>query len=93
MSFREKLQKGEFVYTVELEPPKGICVDETLERIVSLKSKVDAFNVTDMQSSVMRMSSWAMCVRLKQEGFEPILQLTARDRNILALQGDYYLQL
>ena len=88
MSFRQKLNNGQFVYTVEVEPPKGVNFQPKLDEVSALKGKVDAFNVTDMQSSVMRMSSWAMCLALKAKGLEPILQLTCRDRNILALEGD-----
>ena len=88
MSFITKLKEKKFVWTLELEPPKGVDVETILKKIAPLQEKIDAFNVTDMQAANMRMSSWAMCVRLKQTGYEPILQLTARDRNILALQGD-----
>jgi 5,10-methylenetetrahydrofolate reductase len=88
MKFREKLKKNKFVFTLEIEPPKGVEVESIIKKIKFLKKKIDAFNVTDMQASNLYMSSWAMCVRLKQEGLEPILQLTARDRNVLALQGD-----
>lgn len=88
MSFKEKLEKNKFVYTVEVEPPKGVDIDEILKKVVPLKRIIDAFNVTDMQSSVMRASSWAIAVKLKEKGLEPILQLTTRDRNIIALQGD-----
>ncbi len=88
MGFREKIKKGDFTFTVEVEPPKGIELSSVFEKLNSFKEKVDAYNVTDMQSSVMRMSSWAMALKLKEKGFEPILQVTCRDRNILALQGD-----
>jgi len=88
MNFREKLENNKFVYTVEVEPPKGVDIEETLKKIIPLKEVIDAFNVTDMQSSVMRASSWAIAAKLKEMGLEPILQLTARDRNIIALQGD-----
>ncbi len=88
MNFRKKIENGKFTFTVEIEPPKGTDVSYILEKLNFLKDKIDAYNVTDMQSSVMRMSSWAMAVKLKEKGFEPILQLTCRDRNILALQGD-----
>jgi 5,10-methylenetetrahydrofolate reductase len=88
MKFREKLEKKKFVLTLEVEPPKGIFVEEIIQKIAPLKEKIDAVNVTDMQSANLHMSSWAMCVKLRQFGYEPILQLTARDRNVLALQGD-----
>jgi len=88
MSFREKIKNGKCVITMEVEPPKGNDTEIVLRRIAPLKDSIDAYNVTDMQSSVMRMSSWAMAVKLKERGFEPIMQLTCRDRNIIALQGD-----
>jgi len=88
MSFREKIKNGEYVITMEVEPPKGNSVTAILNRITPLKGKIDAYNVTDMQSSVMRMSPWAMAIKLKENGFEPIMQLTCRDRNVIALQGD-----
>jgi len=88
MSFRDKIKSGKFVVTMEVEPPKGNDTKDILSRIAPLKGKVDAYNVTDMQSSVMRMSPWAMAVKLKENGFEPVMQLTCRDRNIIALQGD-----
>jgi len=88
MGFREKMKKGDFTFTVEVEPPKGTELSSVFEKLNPFKDRVDAYNVTDMQSSVMRMSSWAMALKLKEKGFEPILQVTCRDRNILALQGD-----
>jgi len=88
MSLRDKIKNKKFIHTVELEPPKGIDAEEVFARIDCLKSRIDAFNVTDMQSANMRASSWAMCAKLKEKGFEPVLQMTARDRNIIAIQGD-----
>lgn len=88
MNFKEKIKDGKFVVTLEVEPPKGNLISDIIDKIKPLKDKIDAYNVTDMQSSIMRMSSWAMAIKLKENGFEPILQLTCRDRNILALQGD-----
>jgi 5,10-methylenetetrahydrofolate reductase len=88
MQLREKIEKKQFIITVEIEAPKGISVKEVLSNLNKVKSKVDAFNVTDMQASRMRMSSWALCIMLKQVGLEPIMQLTTRDRNVLALGGD-----
>ncbi len=88
MNFQQKLENNNFVYTVEVEPPKGVMVEDVLGDITPLRDTIDAFNVTDMQASVMRASSWALAVKLKEKKLEPILQLTARDRNIVALQGD-----
>jgi methylenetetrahydrofolate reductase (NADPH) len=53
-----------------------------------IRGRVDGINVTDLQSSVLRLGSLAVCVALKQKGFEPVFQLTCRDRNRLALQSD-----
>jgi len=88
MKFRERLARGEFVITCEAAPPKGTDTHEALENVRRLAPWVHAFNVTDLQSSVVRMSSWALCALIKREGFEPILQVTCRDRNRLALQAD-----
>ncbi|MDD5662028.1 MAG: methylenetetrahydrofolate reductase [Candidatus Omnitrophica bacterium] len=88
MTFREKLQSGKFVVTSEIGPPKGIDTKQLLEDAELIRTRVDAINVTDLQSSVMRLGSLAVCFLLKQKGFEPIYQLTCRDRNRLALQSD-----
>ncbi|MCD6228501.1 MAG: methylenetetrahydrofolate reductase [Candidatus Omnitrophica bacterium] len=88
MKFREKLEKNKFVFTLEVEPPKGVDIESTLKEVLPLKKYIDAFNVTDMQSANMRLSSWALAAKLKLNNLEPILQLTTRDRNCLALQGD-----
>ncbi len=88
MSFPEKLKKGGFLITSEVGPPKGTNLERMLEKAELLRGKVDAFNVTDLQSSVMRVGSLAVCRLLHERGLEPIFQLTCRDRNRLALQSD-----
>lgn len=88
MTFKEKIQRGKFLVTSEIGPPKGIETKTILEDAELLRSRVDAFNVTDLQSSVMRLGSLAVSIKLKQNGFEPIFQVTCRDRNRLALQSD-----
>lgn len=88
MSLREKLASGKFVITCEVGPPKGVDIDEMKENAELVKQKVDAGNVTDIQSSVMRLGSLTSCSMLKQWGLEPIFQMTCRDRNRLALQSD-----
>jgi len=88
MNFKEKLTSGKFIITSEIGPPKGIETEEILQGAKILPECVDAINVTDLQSSVMRLGSLAVCVLLKQNGFESIFQLTCRDRNRLALQSD-----
>jgi 5,10-methylenetetrahydrofolate reductase len=77
-----------FVITSEAGPPKGVDTTKMLEDVDLLLGKVDAFNVTDQQSSVMRLGSLAVSLLLKQRGAEPIFQLTCRDRNRIALQSD-----
>ncbi len=74
--------------TSEIGPPKGIDIRQLLEDAELIRNRVDAINVTDLQSSVMRLGSLAVSSLLKHHGFEPIYQLTCRDRNRLALQSD-----
>jgi 5,10-methylenetetrahydrofolate reductase len=88
MKLRELFKEGKFVVTAEVAPPKGVDVSEMLENAEYLRGKVHAVNVTDQQSSVMRLGSLASCRLLKESGFEPIFQLTTRDRNRIALQSD-----
>ena len=90
-SFKEILQSGEFVITSEIGPPKGCDVRKMEHHIDLLKDKVHALNVTDNQSSVMRYPSLGGAILIKEQGGEPILQVTCRDRNRLALQGDLLL--
>jgi len=89
--FEEKLNSNEFLVTTEIGPPKGADVSEMVHHIDLLKDKVDAINVTDHQSSVMRFPSLGGCLLVKERGGEPILQVTCRDRNRLALQADLLL--
>ncbi len=88
MSFAEKLKSGKFLVTSEVGPPKGVNIDKSLEEAEILKGKADAFNVTDLQSSVMKLGSLVVCHLLVERGLESIFQLTCRDRNRLALQSD-----
>jgi len=84
----EALQAGGFVVTGEIGPPKGVDTHEMEEEIEHLRGRVVATNVTDIQSSVMRLGSLAVCSRLVDMGLEPVFQMTCRDRNRLALQSD-----
>ena len=84
----EALQAGEFVVTGEIGPPKGIDTHEMEEELEHLRGRVVATNVTDIQSSVMRLGSLAVCSRMVGMGLEPVFQMTCRDRNRLALQSD-----
>lgn len=88
MTFKEKIESGKFLLTSEVGPPKGIETKTILEDAELVRTRVDAINVTDLQSSVMRLGSLAVCSLLKQHGFQPIFQVTCRDRNRLALQSD-----
>ncbi len=88
MSLQPVLESGKFVITAEVAPQKGTDITEITEVAELLRGKVDAANVTDQQSSVMRLGSLATCHLLKEKGLEPILQMTCRDRNRIALQSD-----
>ena len=82
------LKAGHFAFTGELGPPRGTSADEVKEKASHLKGVVDAVNITDNQTSVVRMSSWAASLILLQEGLEPNFQMVCRDRNRLAMQAD-----
>lgn len=88
MSFRESLESGEFLVTAEVGPCKGTDVEHLLKDADIIKDRVDAVNVTDLQSSVMRLGSMAFSHLLTDMGIDPIFQMTGRDRNRLALQSD-----
>ena len=89
--FREKLESGQFVITAEVGPPKGTDIREMKEHIKLLVDKVDALNVTDNQSSVMKYPSLGGCIEILKAGGTPILQMTCRDRNRMALESDLLL--
>ena len=88
MRITELFDNGQFVVTAEVGPPKGIHMDHLVEEAKEYLSGITAVNVTDNQSSVMRMGSLPACVALKNAGLTPILQLTCRDRNRIALQSE-----
>lgn len=88
MNLREALESGTFAITSEVGPPKGADVTEMLEVAETLRGRVHAVNITDNQAAVMRLCTLAACVHLKQHGLDPVLQLTGRDRNRIALQSD-----
>jgi methylenetetrahydrofolate reductase (NADPH) len=88
--FKEALDSGKFVVTAEIGPPKGVNIDPMKHHIALLKDRVDAMNITDNQSSVLRYPSLGGAVLVKEMGGEPILQMTCRDRNRLALQADLF---
>ncbi len=88
MRITELFDNGEFVVTAEVGPPKGIHLDHLVEEAKEYLTGITAVNVTDNQSSVMRTSTMATCMALKNAGLTPIYQATCRDRNRLALQSD-----
>ena len=88
MRITELFDNGQFVVTAEVGPPKGIDASHVVEEAKTYLSGITAVNVTDNQSSVMRMGSLPACVMLKNAGLTPILQLTCRDRNRIALQSE-----
>jgi len=85
---QEALENGKFVVTGEIGPPKGVNMDQCMHEADYVKDCVVAINVTDNQSSVLHLGSIAVCAKLVQEGYEPVFQLTCRDRNRLALESD-----
>ena len=88
MSLKPLLEAGKFVITTEVGPLKGTDTTEIEEVAEALLGRVHAANVTDQQSSVMRLGSLTTCHLLKERGLDPVLQMTCRDRNRLALQSD-----
>jgi len=85
---KKVLTQGEFAVTAECGPPKGADPDVILKKGQLLKGMVDAVNVTDNQTAIVRMSSLAACSLLKTAGLDPVLQMVVRDRNRISLQSD-----
>ena len=92
MKTESKLEKvlasGALAVTSEVGPPRGAIPEKVKEKASLIKDHVDAINVTDNQTAMVRMSSWAAGVIIKQMGLDPILQMVVRDRNRLAMQSD-----
>ena len=88
MTFKEKILQKKFVITGEIGPPKGTDLADVYKSVDILKGVVDAVNITDLQSSVMRLSSLSISRILLEKDVEPLCQFTTRDRNRLALQSD-----
>ena len=88
MLLEEVLRRGEFALTAEVTPPRGGDASRALAVAGLLQGRVHAVNVTDGSRAVMRMSSVALCRLLLEAGIEPVLQMTCRDRNRIALQAD-----
>ncbi len=85
---QEVLERGEFAITAEMAPPKGTDLSHLLECAKKCVGRVHATNVTDFQSAVMRATSHATCKMLKDIGLEPVIQMTGRDRNRIAIEGE-----
>ena len=92
MNFRSHLEKvlsdSKFAVTAEIGPPKGSDPNKITKKAEMLKGYADAFNITDNQTAVVRMSSIAGCYILLKMNMEPVIQMTCRDRNRIALQSD-----
>jgi len=84
------LAQGHFAVTGELGPPKSHNLEFVRKKVALLKGYVDAANITDNQTGIVRMSSIAAGIALVQEGLEPVIQMTCRDRNRLAMQSDFF---
>jgi len=82
------LENGKFAVTAEIGPPKNADPEVIRRKARIMKGYIDAFNVTDGQTAVVRMASWAACLIGREEGIDPIVQMTCRDRNRIALQMD-----
>ncbi len=82
------VKQGKFLVSAEIGPPKGVDIQEMLETAELMRGRVDALNVTDQQSSAMRLGSLATCRLLKERELESVFQITCRDRNRIALQSD-----
>jgi methylenetetrahydrofolate reductase (NADPH) len=85
---QQAAERGDFLLTAEVAPPKGADPRHMLMRASLLRDRVHAINVTDGSRAVMRMSSLAACAILRQQGMEPVCQVTCRDRNRIGLQAD-----
>jgi len=82
------LEAGHFAFTGELGPPRGANIEAIRKKAEPLKGVVDSVNITDNQTAVVRMSSWAASLLAIEAGLEPNYQMVCRDRNRLAMQAD-----
>mgnify|MGYP001271746556 FL=1 len=88
MAWADKLKSNEFAVVAEMETPKGVDISDFVAAARQLKGRVDAVLIPDMSFAVMRLGALSGAVVLKQQGLEPIVQFSCRDRNRLALQAD-----
>ena len=82
------LDSGQFAVTAEIGPPKGANPESLRKHARNMKGYADAFNLTDNQTAMVRLSSWAASLVCLQEGVEPVMQMACRDRNRIAIQSD-----
>ena len=85
---REVLESSEFVTTVEYNPPKGTDITHIMDNAKALLGKVHGVNVTDNTAAILRAGSLSVCRMLFEMGHDPVMQVTCRDRNRLAIQSD-----
>ena len=85
---REVLESGQFAITVEYNPPKGTDVSSIMDNAKALLGKVHGVNVTDNTAAILRAGSMSVCRLLYEMGHDPVMQMTCRDRNRLAIQSD-----
>jgi methylenetetrahydrofolate reductase (NADPH) len=88
MALREKIESNQFIVCAEIGPPRSCDGDVIRGKSTHFKGRVDAVNITDNQTAIVRLSSIASAKILLDEGVEPIMQMTCRDRNRLAIQSD-----
>ncbi len=88
-ALQEILRRGEFAVTAEVGPPKGVNREVIEKKCDGLRGFVDAVNITDNQTAIVRLSSFASCLIAKDKGIEPVMQMVCRDRNRIALQSDF----
>lgn len=87
-SFKDALASGKFLVTAEVVPPKGVDIGTLIPIVKDLNDVVDALGVADNPRAVMSMSSWAICRLILENDGEPIMHVSCRDRNRIALQAD-----
>ncbi len=87
-NLEQVLESGKFAVTAELGPPKGTNQELVRKKAEALRNACDAVNITDNQTAIVRMSSLACCILLRQMGMDPVMQMVCRDRNRIAMQSD-----
>jgi methylenetetrahydrofolate reductase (NADPH) len=87
-SLRSRLESARTTVTAEVGPPRGADPEAVRRKVTALRGWVDAVNITDSQSAHVRLSNWAGSILALAAGIEPVMQVTCRDRNRIALQSD-----